>query len=137
MNIYLLFLGGLAAAAITIVSFITFSSTNEKENKPAIVKITSSSPQARVLNLFNSRFAKMETHNDIIWKKDEGSASEEDIFVTLGIVKEKDKQKVRKGLIQDGYKRYQSTCKQISDNKHEWSAGYCYTTEIGINEPKS
>ena len=107
---------------------------NEKPKPTPIIKIGPNSPQARVINLFNSRFKKMNEFSNVVWVLDGNEELEEVLFAGAT---PQERELITKELVQIGAKRYNKTCYNGTSEKNHWSAGYCVAEPLPIKAPQS
>jgi hypothetical protein len=99
---------------------------NDAKRAAVIVKLTGKSKSQSVINLFNSRI-KFPDKNDttVVWILQGQMVDEDELFLSYGIVKAKDKEKARTALFKGGAKRFVRSCNQLYGPKDAWSLGYC------------
>lgn len=108
------------------VSTDTKNELNDAKRAAVIVKLNGQATAPEVIDLFNSRI-KFPDKNDttVVWVLQGQMVDEDDLFLTYGIVKPKQKETARTALFKGGAKRFVRSCNQLYGPKDAWSLGYC------------
>lgn len=108
------------------VSTDTKNELNDAKRAAVIVKLNGQATAPEVIDLFNSRI-KFPDKNDttVVWVLQGQMVDEDELFLSYGIVKPKEKEKARTALFKGGAKRFVRSCNQLYGPKDAWSLGYC------------
>ncbi len=131
-NKFTLYMALIAAvsAFLFVGGFYLFTSHDEAQAKPTIVKISLNSSVDRVNNFFRNRTTVKKASDDIVWSLKDSELSQSDIYLGTGAKTALQKSQVRKLFIKEGGKIIHRVCYNLYSKDKSWSMGYCTNTNI-------